>query len=303
MPDQRYRPRGWHLDPDDPTSVRYWDGQCWQHVRNRPAWSLATGEMVVDVDGRLQTTNPWADPPVEGPGRPTAERAATGVVGLGAETRRSNRQPPALRSPAATHGARAGQFPALGASNHPSFRTPWEGPRRPLAVFGLIVIVAIVAMVATIGWSRSRAVGLHPLPSSFVAEASRTCAAALVSPRPAAVPTTAATITAQDSKLDALAGQLRGQAMTTAAGPSVDHWLSFWQRYTADEGQRAALLDTTPPAPAPAASGAAIVAPGPSVLGGEAVTAAGQADSFATANDLQSCTIMAHPTGAGAIPS
>ncbi|HET7490176.1 MAG TPA: DUF2510 domain-containing protein [Acidimicrobiales bacterium] len=40
MPTTRPKVPGWHPDPDDPSSIRHWDGKRWGHERRpRPSWA------------------------------------------------------------------------------------------------------------------------------------------------------------------------------------------------------------------------------------------------------------------------
>ncbi|MDQ2729370.1 MAG: hypothetical protein M3Y91_16255, partial [Actinomycetota bacterium] len=173
MAERPGRFQGWYLDPTDPTRVRHWDGDRWERVRTRPAWNISAGELVVDVEGRYDASSPWAGPAIESPARPPSERAAAGALGVGSEPARGQTRRASLGPGAATHGARAGHFSPLGPGHDFVARPPWAASRRPLTIFALIVVVALVAVAASVVGQPSRPPGDQPaLPSGFVAQAS-----------------------------------------------------------------------------------------------------------------------------------
>lgn len=307
------RVRGWHLDPTDPTSVRHWEGDRWGRARTRPAWSISVGELVVDVEGRFETSKPWAGPVVEGPARPATYRAAAGAVGVGTEPVRGQARPTPLRSGAGNHGSRAGHFAPLRAGSDFVPRPPWATSRRPLTIFAVVAIVALVAVAASVVGRPSRPPSNQPpIPSGFVAQASRGCAALLGFRRPSALPTDLAAVGAEVAQITNVTGALRNLAAATGADVQTESWLAAWQRFSADEHQRAAALGAQPvsaPAsnlasPSASATAASPVSPpgtvhavmgvaDPAALARQARAEADTADQFAVVNSLQACTILA----------
>lgn len=287
MAELKKRPPGWHPDPADPTHVRHWDGYSWQRVRNRPAWSVATGDLVVDTRGVADPTRPGGPPVVEGPVRPAPERATTSALNASGEPRGATRPAP-LRAAGST-GPRAGHFPAAGAGMGTPASPPWAGSRRPLAVLGLVVIGAVIALAAVAGWTGPRRVVAGPLPSSFVSQASKDCARALGA-RPPAIPTDPTAIRAQDQQLIGLGNDLRSLAIADHGNLQANSWLDTWGDFTRVEQARAAAL-----------SGGTTDA---STLTLTANDDAAKADQFAASNGLSACTILAaSPAAMQAIPS
>lgn len=292
------RPRGWYPDPTDPTSVRHWDGDRWERARTRPAWDVSAGDLVVDVEGRFDTSGPWEGPAVEGPVRPAPDRAAAGALGVGSESVRGQTRPAPLGSGAGSGGSRAGHFPPVGARRDVAPRPPWTSSRRPLVAFVLVAVVALVAVAASVVGRPSRPPTQQaPVPSGFVTQASRGCATMLGTRRPSALPTDLAALGAEVAQITTLTGSLRTMATITGAGDQTAGWLAGWQRFTVDEQDRATALGTQPPSsPGPA--------PDASTLARRALAEAGTADRFAMVNGLQACTILARgPASGQLIPS
>lgn len=323
MPERPDRLRGWYLDPTDPTRVRHWEGDRWGRARTRPAWSISVGELVVDVEGRFDASKQWAGPVVEGPARPVTDRAAAGTLGVGTEPVRRHARPTPLRSGAGSHGSRAGHFSPVRAGSDLVPRPPWASTR-PLTIFAVVVVVALVAVAASVV-ARPSLPPRHqpPIPSGFVAQASRGCATMLGVKRPSALPTDPVSVGAEVAHVTTLTGTLRTLAASTGANVQTESWLAGWQRFSADEQQRAAALGAQPaPAPAsdlasPSASATAaspVALPGtvhavmgvadPAALARQAKGEADTADHFAVVNSLQACTILARgPASIQSIPS
>lgn len=286
MADPKQRRPGWRPDPADPTYVRHWDGDSWQRVRNRPAWSVATGELVVDTTGAADPAHPSGPPVLEGPVRPAPERATTSTINASAELRPVTRPAP-VRS-AGTTGPRAGHFAATGTTMAPA-GPPWAGSRRPLVVLCLVMVGAVIALVAAVGWAGPRTIALGPLPSSFVSQASRDCARAL-GPRPSALPTDPASIRAEDAQLGGLGNDLRSLAIADRGDLQANTWLNTWGDFTRIEADRAAAL----------ANGTSDA----STLTLAATNDAAKADRFAASNGLESCSILAAvPAAMQAVPT
>jgi hypothetical protein len=159
-----------------------------------------------------------------------------------------------------------------------------------MAILGLMVVAAVVAMAAIVGWAGPGRVDPGPLPSSFVAQASSACTHVLGT-RPASLPTDPLAINAQDDQLTGLGNDLRNLAITTHGNLQANTWLDTWQDFTRAESSRSAALSH----------------PGSGDVSTLALTAnddAAQADHFATTNGLTSCTILAaSPAAMQAIPS
>jgi hypothetical protein len=286
VPDRLRRRPGWHPDPTDPTCVRHWDGHDWQRIRNRPAWSVSTTEVVLDTKRAGRPGSPGGPPVFEGPVRPAPERATTTALNAGTELRTPPTRSAPLRSAGST-GPRAGQFAAgttLGAPVSP----PWTGSRRPMAILGLVVIAAVIAVVAAVGWAGPRRVDPGPLPSSFVTQASQDCSHTLGT-RPSALPDDPVGIKAEDDQLVSLGTDLRTLAIADHGNFQANDWLDTWGDFTRLEQDRAAAL----------ASGT-----NASTLTLAANNDAARADQFATTNGLTNCTILAaSPATMQAIPS
>nr|MDQ2728661.1 hypothetical protein [Actinomycetota bacterium] len=201
-------------------------------------------------------------------------------------------------------------------------RPPWAASRRPLTIFALIVVVALVAVAASVVGQPSPPPGDQPaLPSGFVAQASQGCAAMLGGKRPSTLPVDPAAVNAEVAQITTLTANLRGVASATGATGQTGSWLDGWQRFSADEAQRAAALGARPvPAPASAASSPAATPASPAALPGGLHTVMGgpdqatlarraraeadTADHFAVVNSLQSCTLLARgPGSVQTIPS
>ncbi|MDQ2726156.1 MAG: hypothetical protein M3Y36_11790 [Actinomycetota bacterium] len=317
MTERAGRLRGWYLDPTDPTTVRHWDGDRWGRARIRPAWSISAGDLVVDVEGRFDAARPWAGPVVEGPARPANDRAAAGALGMGTEPVRGRTRPAALRSGSGSHGSRAGHFSPVGASNDFVSGPPWAVSRRPMAIFALVVVVALVAVAASVVGRPTRTLSSQaPIPSGFVAQASRGCVAMLGARRPATLPVDPMAVSAEVAQITTLTKDLRNVALATGATFQTGSWLDGWQRFTADEAQRAAALGATPvsspasaasppsgsattasPAALPGAVHAVMGAPDPAAVALRSQSEAATADHFAAVNGLQACTILARGGG------
>jgi len=292
MADHPKRPRGWHLDPSDPTTVRHWDGEQWQQVRSRPTWSVWAGDLVVDMEGRFETGHPWSGPTPEGPARTATQRAAAGAMGLGAEGRRADSSAVG-GSDDPTSGGRATGPHASGPAPRAVAPGPWTTSRGPMALVMLFVTTALAALAATVVWPTGPRRATAAMPSAFVSQASQACALVLGSPRPSALPDNAAALAAEADQLDALRARLQVLSVATGAQAQADVWLASWQRFSASEIQRA----QEPPV-------AATNSPDPSPLARRSRAEAQRADNFAADNGLQTCTILAYgPAPVASIPT
>lgn len=313
---ERHQPVGWYLDPQDPTSVRHWDGEAFVRFRSRPAWSLSADELVVDVDGRFGASGDWSGPVVEGPARPATERAATAAFGAaGDRPARGSMSLPTAGSPGAAHpSARpGGSLPATAMS------PPWVNSRRPVLVVAIVVVVAVVAMISTVSWPTAHLDGLAP-SSAFISPASQACAATFGAAR-SPTPAGPVALSASAAQVDGLADRLDRLADQTGNGPQVSAWLAAWHRFAGDERHEAAAL--TPVATGVTGAGASAAgdarpvagasvagadnptgtstgpsragrAPGPGIpalaraVGADATAA----DNFAVVNELATCTLV-----------
>ncbi len=282
MADHAARPRGWHLDPSDPTTVRHWDGEQWEQVRRRPTWSVWAGDLVVDMEGRFETRHPWSGPTPEGPARTAPQRAAAGAMGLGGEARRAD-SPAVGGSDDATSGGGTTGPHTSGPAPRAVASGPWTTFRGPMALVVLFVTTALAALAATVVWPNGARRATVAMPSAFVSQASQACALALGSPRPSALPDNAAALAAEADQLDALRARLQVLSAATGAQAQADVWLASWERFSASESQRAQEPLV-----------AATTSPDPSPLGRRSMAEAQRADNFAAGNGLQTCTILAH---------
>ncbi len=316
MPDRVGRPRAWYLNPSDPTTVRHWDGDRWSRVRGRPTWSISAGELVVDTEGRFDTSRPWGGPVVEGPARPAAQRAAAGVLGMGSEPTGGKTRPALWRSGAATDGPDAQHLPPAGAGGDVVPGPPWSTSRRPLAILAVMVILAAVGLAATVGSPSAP----PSVPSDFVDQAGHSCRVMLGTNRPRALPADGAGVSLEVTQLTTLANHLQTLASSTGATVQISNWFASWRRFVAAEQQRAAALGTptlpspTSPPPASLTTGSPDAPPGgvhaevdgpdPATLARQSQTEADVSDHFAELDNLPACTILARgPAPILSIPS
>ena len=296
-PGSRGRSPGWYRDPEDPTRLRYWRGAWTGRYRGRPAWELYSEDWT-PPDG----DNPDAHV-LEGPVRAAELPAIATAVSHGRDT--IGPAPPSLAG-----RRRTGHQPAIAARDshhrpgHPYHRSPpWPGQRRATMIVCVAAMMAVLAMVVSVGMVRRPVyTGWVLADQAFISQAGAACASALPNLRQPAVqamtsspphPPSPATVVADAKGIDALADGLATIPLRATDRVHIQGWLSDWHAYSADELAYAAYLRQPP--------GAAALGKG-STLTADAALAAGRADAFALDEGLLACTLAPHPGGAGAQP-
>jgi hypothetical protein len=274
---------GWYQDPSDPTRLRYWGERGWTNRRRpRPGWELSSAEWTPPDDAE---GGPGGGPVLEGPVQP-AELPTIAAAVSGARD--------ALTSPttglsgggrrvggAGRSGGRAGRIGQQWTA-HDDGLASWPAPRRPVMIFCLLSVLALVAMVTTVGLARTGRQGSAVLTDQgFVAQANAACAGTLPALR--ITTNTGAATTAHAQGIDRLANRLGQLPVAGGDRPHVQAWLADWQRYAQDQQ----LGTGTPPDSQFLADGS---------------LAQSRADSFAVANGIIECTLSDHPDTSGAQP-
>ncbi len=270
-----HRALGWYRDPADPARLRYWGERGWtNHRRPRPSWDFDS-EAWSPPDPDTDPDTPGEGPVLEGPVRP-AELPAIATAVSSAHDLLASASP-------AVAPRRRGRMGHSSASWHPDTASRpigWSNSRRPVLVFCLLSVLALVAMVTTVDLARPSSQPAWQLSDqAFVSQANAACAAGLP---PLRITPSSGSATANDAKgITALADRLGHLPLAARDQPEVYAWLTDWRTYAHD---------------AQAASG-----PGdPRVAQGH--QAAVRADDFAVANELIECTLSAAPDTSGAQP-
>ncbi len=228
---------GWYRNPDDPRSLRYWDGKAWTgRPRSQPAWAKR--------DEPFELEDNEVDRSVEGPVHPDELREPV-TSGAWARDLFGPWRP---RGPEGWHrGGGHPSRPMVSAGPQPPVRL---GPaRRPLVLLAALVMVAAAVVVSSVAvMSPYEAKGNPELlqeaaQASFTLQASRECAAVLPAYRAVlASSVDGPTISAAADELDVLGARL---AAIPAAGGSqalVMEWLQAWKNYTADQRHYASII-------------------------------------------------------------
>ncbi len=229
---------GWYRNPDEPRSLRYWDGKAWTgRPRSRPAWAsdaepfeLAEHDFDRSVEGPVHpkqlrepvTTGAWA--------REWFLSWRPRQTDQGWHERDERRSRP-VPSPGPTQSIKLGQA------------------RRPLLVLALLFVTAfavVISSFAVIAPYENRG-GLQPadraVEDSFVTKAGRDCAAVLPRYRPVfADGVDGPAIVAAASEVDILGGQLKAVPTATDMQGTVQEWLQAWKNFTHEERLYAAII-------------------------------------------------------------
>ena len=268
---------GWYRNPDDPRSLRYWDGKAWSgRPRTQPAWSRRAEPFELEENE--------LDRSVEGPAHPDELRQP---VTSGAWARDlfgpwRPRQPEAWRG-GGGHPSR----PMVSSGPQPPVRL---GPaRRPLVLLAALVMVAAAVVVSSVAVMSPYETKGNPellqqaAQASFTLQASRECAAVLPAYRAIlANSVDGPSIAAAADELDLLSERL---AAIPAAGGSqalVVEWLQAWKNYTADQRHYAGIIG-----PAGHLHGHSVLRPMAGTAQLAATVARGQADQQAVEADRE----------------
>lgn len=314
---------GWYQDPDDPTRLRYWAGRAWTGRRRcRPNWEVASAEWVpppLDEHAGERSEGPVLEGPVRAAELPAI---AAAVIGPRDVVRPAQTTPPTPRR--GHHQVVGPRPPGRGVS--PVRRPyPWLGSRRPMAMFGLVAALALIAMVVSVGltrppgysqWlltdhnfiNRANALcsatlpglrrptqaamttpGTSPAPTTQQSAAGSAAAAGVASSSAPATPSLSPTqIHAEAAGVNALAQRLAALPLAARDQSHVYTWLTSWHAWAGDEDSYASYLSSHPRSSATA--GAASSGKG-AQLASLAQVEADAADQFAVSNGLLACTL------------
>jgi hypothetical protein len=236
----RYLPTrpGWYRNPDDPRSLRYWDGKKWTgRARAQPAW--ATGHDPFELN------HEEVDRSVEGPVHPHELRQPVTSTAWGREWFLARRPRHAEQSWHRGGGSTTG--PSRAPGPQPSAKL---GPaRRPLILLTALVMVAAAVVVSSVAvMSPYETKGSLQLldqaaDASFTSQANRECATTLPKYRPVlAAGVDGPSILAAALQVDFLRQRLAAiPAYRGIEGP-VEEWLQAWTSYTADQRRYADII-------------------------------------------------------------
>jgi len=238
----RYPPTrpGWYRNPDEPRSLRYWDGKAWSgRSRARPAW-VARAEPFEPEDEE-------ADRSVEGPVHPHELREPVTSGAWSREWLLPWRQPqPESWRGRSGHPSR----PMVSARPQPVVRL---GPaRRPLVLLAALVMVAAAVVVSSVAvmapYEDRLDSGLPPphyVPSQTVSEtftnqASKECAETL----PVYRAVLAGSVDGPSRLAAANQLDLLRQRLAAISGGQVQvvEWLQAWKNYVVDQRRYASII-------------------------------------------------------------
>jgi hypothetical protein len=228
---------GWYRNPDEPRSLRHWDGKAWSgRSRSQPAWVKRAGPF------ELEDTN--SDRSVEGPVHPheLREPVASGAWARDLFGPRRPRQSDAWQRPGG-HPSR----PMVPTGPQPTVRL---GPaRRPLVLLAALVMVAAAVVVSSVAVMSPYETRGNPelldeaAQATFVVQASRECAAVLPVNRVVLTKSVdGPSISAAADQLDLLGQRLAVIPATGGLQALVVEWLQAWKNYTADQRRYATII-------------------------------------------------------------
>lgn len=302
---------GWYGDPDDPTQFRYWDGDTWTpERRRRPKWvEQQTKNVVAPVPARGshagRPTTPRPDVTLDGPARhlrPQDLRHYRPVAPVWPDNGSLPRHAPARRGWWREEPAPLSQSEPI----TPVGRLAASATRWPLIGFLLLSMLAMLGLATTVGLSSrsQQTFSAVATDTTFVSAANASCNAVLpglrtvtqsaasskVSTGSMSAPTKATRPQSTADQAGGTLGHLKVLAAlrtklahlraNQAAAPYVRMWLGQWSHYITDRHQY--LTETAGTT-------------GRTELAKRAQTQANQADHFAMANGLGSCTLLDHP--------
>jgi hypothetical protein len=236
----RYLPTapGWYRNPDDPRSLRYWDGRVWtSRARPRPPWSSRTDPFDLAFDE--------ADRSVEGPVHPheLREPVASGAWSREWLSWRPRQVGPAWHRGPGQHSAR----PARPLRLQPPAKL---GPaRRPLLAFVCLVVVAVGVVVSSVAFiSPYETTGIvrasdQVADARFMAQANKDCVATLPKYRGVlVVGNDGPKIAAAARQVDLMRLELASIRTSPDIRGPLDAWLGTLQQFTADQSRYAAII-------------------------------------------------------------
>jgi Protein of unknown function (DUF2510) len=235
----RYPPTrpGWYRNPDEPRSLRYWDGNSWTgRARSQPAWAKGAEPFEVD-DEEL-------DRSVEGPVHPHELRAP---VTSGAWSR-DLFGPWRLRQSEGWHrGGGPPSRPVVSSGPQPAARL---GPaRRPLVLLAALVMVAAAVVVSSVAVMSPYETKGNPAlldqaaEANFTTQANGACAATLPEYRYVlANSVNGPSIATAADQLDLLSQQLASIPVAGGLQSLVVEWLQAWKNYIADQRHYAGIV-------------------------------------------------------------
>ena len=235
----RYPPTrpGWYRNPDEPRSLRYWDGKSWTgRSRSQPAWAKRAEPFELE-DNEF-------DRSVEGPVHPRELREP---VTSGAWARDLFGPWRPRQSEAWRRGGGHPSHPTVPTGPQPTVRL---GPaRRPLVLLAALVMVAAAVVVSSVAVMSPYETRGNPAlldqaaQATFEAQASRECAAVLPTDR--VILTSGVdgpSISAAANQVDLLSQHLAVIPATGGLQALVVEWLQAWKNYTADQRRYASII-------------------------------------------------------------
>ena len=235
----RYLPTrpGWYRNPDEPRSLRYWDGKSWTgRSRSQPAWAKRADPFELE-DNEL-------DRSVEGPVHPRELREPV-TSGAWARDLFGPRRP--RQSDGWRRGGGHPSRPMVPAGPQPADRL---GPaRRPLVLLAALVMVAAAVVVSSVAVMSPYETRGNPqlldqaAQATFAAQASKECAAVLPTYRVVLTSSVdGPSISAAADQLDLLGQHLSDLPATGGLQALVVEWLQAWKNYTADQRHYANII-------------------------------------------------------------
>jgi hypothetical protein len=228
---------GWYRNPDEPRSLRYWDGKAWTgRPRSRPAWaSDAEPFEVAEHD---------FDRSVEGPVHPKQLREPVTSGAWAREWFLSWRPRQADQGWPERDERRSRALPP-----GPTSSTKLGPARRPLLLLALLFVTAfavVISSFAVIAPYENRG-SVQPadraVEDSFVSKAGRDCAAVLPKYRHVfADSVDGPAIVAAARVVDILGDQLEAVPTATDMQGTVQEWLQAWKNFTHEERLYAAVI-------------------------------------------------------------
>jgi len=283
---------GWYRNPDDPGSLRYWDGEAWTaRSRQRPPWS--TGAVAFTIsDHDLDRSS-------EGPVHPRELRepvaSASGAWGRDWLAWRPRHVGPGWQRRGAEH-AESSWVPA-----RPQAPARFGPARWPVVALLCLVVVSVgvvLSSVAVISPYETKQAADQGLESRFAIAASKDCEAALPKDRAVlTVGTDGPAIAAAAAQVELLRRRLAALHAAEDLGGPVSEWLDAMQGFAQAESQYAALLGSPAHgggAPAPRKL-AAQAAAGAEQAHGQVLQWAATADRLSASLQLGACRLQPEP--------